>query len=64
MWDLKSVNSTKEGDKTTHRLADQLEMIQRRAARWVTGRYHNTSSVTDMLHSLDWRTLGQRLVDS
>ena len=39
-------------------------MVQRRAARWVTGRYHNISSVTDMLHSLDWRTLEQRLVDS
>ena len=29
----------------------------------VTGRYHNTSSVTDMLQSLDWRTLEQRRVD-
>ena len=39
-------------------------MIQRRAARWVTGCYHNTPSVTDMLKSLDWRTLEQRRVDS
>ena len=38
-------------------------MVQRRAARWVTGRYHNTSSVTDMLHRLDWRTLEQSRVD-
>ena len=58
------MNSTKVGDKTTHRLTDQLEMVQRRAARWVTGRYYNTSSVTGMLHSLDWRTLEQRRVDS
>ena len=42
VWDPKSVNSIKEGDKTTHRLADQLEMVQRRAARWVTGRYHSS----------------------
>ena len=39
-------------------------MVQRRAARWVTGRYHNTSSVSDMLCSLDWRSLEQRRVDS
>ena len=39
-------------------------MVQRRAARWVTGRYHNTSSVSDMLRGLDWRVLEQRRVDS
>ena len=54
----------KEGDKTKHRLVYQLEMVQRRAARWVTGRYHNTSSVSDMLRGLDWRSLEQRRVDS
>ena len=64
VWDPKCVNSSREGDKITHRMVDQLEMVQRRAAMWVTGRYHNTSSVTEMLHSLDWRTLEQRRVDS
>ena len=39
-------------------------MVQRRAARWVTGRYHTTSSVSDMLRSPDWRSLEQRRVDS
>ena len=39
-------------------------MVQRRAARWFTGRNHNTSSVSDMLRSLDWRSLEQRRVDS
>ena len=34
-----------------------LEMVQRRAARWVTNRYHNTSSVSDVLHTLGWRSL-------
>jgi hypothetical protein len=32
-----------------------LERIQRRAARYVTNRYHNTSSVSDMLDQLEWR---------
>ena len=36
-----------------------LEMIQRRAARWVTNRHHNTSSVTDM-HTLGWTSLEHR----
>jgi hypothetical protein len=41
-----------------------LEMVQRRAARWVLHRYHNTSSVTEMLGQLGWRTLQQRRVDA
>ena len=43
---------------------DQLEMVQKRAAMWVKGKHHNTSRVTVMLHTLDWRTLWQRCVDS
>ena len=39
-----------------------LEMVQRRAARWVTNRYHNTSSVSDMLHTLGWRSLEHRVL--
>ena len=38
----------------------QLEIIQRRAARFVLRRYHNASSVTDMLHQLNWESLCQR----
>ena len=38
----------------------QLEMVQRRAARYVTGRFHNTSSVTEMLSNLKWEPLGVR----
>jgi hypothetical protein len=38
----------------------RVEMIQRRAARWTLNRYHNTSSVTDMLSHLGWPTLQQR----
>ena len=64
VWDPKSIKNSKEGEKSNHRLVQQVEMVQRRAARWVTGRYHNTSSVYDMLRSLDWRSLEQRRVDS
>ena len=42
----------------------KLETVQRRAARWVTGRYHTTHSVSNMLRSLDWKSLEQRRVDS
>ena len=40
----------------------KIEMVQRRAARYATSRYHNTSSVTDMLQNLDWETLESRRV--
>ena len=35
----------------------KIEMVQRRAARYVTNRHHNTSSVTEMLETLGWETL-------
>ena len=35
----------------------KIEMVQRRAARYVTNRYRNTSSVTSMLGDLEWDTL-------
>ena len=41
---------------------NKIEMIQRRAARYVTNRYHNTSSVTEMLDDLGWETLKTRRV--
>ena len=37
-----------------------VEMVQRRAARFVSRRYHNTSSVTDMLRKLQWESLEHR----
>lgn len=39
---------------------NQLEMIQRRAARFVMSDYTRQSSVSDMLTSLKWDTLKQR----
>ena len=37
-----------------------IEMVQRRAARFATERFHNTSSVSDMLTHLGWETLQSR----
>ena len=42
----------------------RLERIQRRAARYVTNRYHNTSSVSDMLDQLEWPSLESRRTNS
>ena len=43
---------------------DKLEMVQRYSARWTLGRYHNRSSVSDMLNHLGWRSLVMRRVDA
>jgi hypothetical protein len=39
---------------------DMLEMVQRRAARFTLGRFHNRSSVTEMLQELGWEPLAHR----
>ena len=51
-------------DPHSQQQSRSIEKVQRRAARWVTGRYHNTSSVTDMTNDLGWRDLAQRRADS
>ena len=38
----------------------RLDMVQRRAARYVCNRWHNTSSVSSMLNELDWESLTRR----
>ena len=38
----------------------QIEMVQRRAARFVTGDWRTTSSVTALIKTLKWQTLEQR----
>ena len=43
---------------------DRLEMVQRRAARYVTNRHGNHSSVKDMLDHLGWRSLERRRKDA
>ena len=42
----------------------QVEMIQRRAARWVLGCYDRLDSVNDMLSSLKWSFLELRRSDA
>lgn len=38
----------------------KIEMVQRRAARYITHRYRNTSSVSTMLEHLQWESLESR----
>ena len=47
-------------DPATNNQIHQLEMVQRRAARFTLNRYHNTSSVNNMLSELEWPTLQKR----
>jgi hypothetical protein len=39
---------------------DKIEKVQRRAARYVTGRHRNKSSVNTMLEDLKWKSLQTR----
>ena len=47
-------------DPYDQRSIDKLEAVQRRAARFVLNRYHNRSSVSDMLDMLRWPSLQER----
>ena len=47
-------------DPHTQESIGKLEAIQRRAARYVMRRYHNTSSVSEMLDELQWPKLEDR----
>lgn len=51
-------------DPHTQQLQHKLEMVQRRAARFVTGRYHNKSSVSNMINDLNWKSLQSRRRDA
>ena len=51
-------------DPHTDKNIKKLEMVQRRAARFVTSRHHNKSSVSDMLEGLNWRSLEDRRKDA
>ena len=43
---------------------NKIETIQRRAARFVTNSYRNTSSVSNMITHLNWRSLADRRSDT
>ena len=47
-------------DPITKKDTNKIEMVQKRAARFVYGDYRTTSSVTTMLNSLQWDTLLHR----
>ena len=47
-------------DPHTKRNTKKIEMVQRRCARYVTGNFDRTSSVTSMLNCLSWPTLEER----
>ena len=51
-----------QGQSSTRQsvLSHQVEMVQRRSARYVCNRFHNTSSVSNMLNELAWPTLESR----
>ena len=51
-------------DPYTQENINKIEMVQRRAARYATNNYDRTSSVTEMIDTLNWRTLEQRRADS
>ena len=48
--------ASKVWDPHTQRNIQKLEMVQRRAARYVINRHRNRSSVSDMLHGLNWQS--------
>ena len=49
------------GMHTTHRKnVNKIEMVQRSSARYVSGDYNQTSSVTAMLTKLQWSSLASR----
>ena len=46
------------------RKIDKIEMVQRRAARWVSNDYSTYSSVTEMMSNLGWWSLENRCYDA
>ena len=47
-------------DPHTKKDIENIEKVQKRAARFVLRRFRNTSSVSDMISTLDWPTLKER----
>jgi len=53
-------NASTVWDPHTQACIQQLETVQRRAARFVKGHYHTTSSTSQMISDLGWPSLLQR----
>ena len=47
-------------DRHTHRNINKLEQFQRHPARYVTGNHDYTSSISAVVHDLEWPTMEQR----
>ena len=47
-------------DPHTKEKTHKIEMVQRRAAHWTTNDWNRTTSVSSLLHQLNWQTLEQR----
>ena len=47
-------------DPMTQNHIKEIEMVQRRAARFGVGDFRTTVSVSKMLESLEWQTMEQR----
>ena len=56
MWNIAQVS----GILTPFSDTQKIERIQRQAARYVTGDYRRSSSVSEMLHNLKWTNLSTR----
>ena len=48
----------------TQTYINKIEMVQRRAVRWVNSNYSTYASVSSMLDSLGWRSLADRRADA
>ena len=60
VWDPHPPPKREKSEIRQSMLAKQIEMVQRRGARFVCNRYHNTSSVSNMLDHLGWPSLEVR----
>ena len=58
------IQTIEQFKKNTHNERNTIERVQRRAARFVTNKYCNTSSVSNMLQHLEWRSLQDRRKNS
>ena len=59
-WLDQTWNTAQPSGHHTKKQISEIEKVQRRAAIYTTGRFHNTSSVTSMLDHLEWNSLETR----
>ena len=63
VWDPHTAQNTHKLEAVQRRSnTHKLEAVQRRSASFVMNNYQQTSSITSMLHTLQWPTLAERRV--